>query len=221
MEEARRRLRLGVTGGLMLTVVVAGFFLATLESVVSRLGIEQLDAPASRFVAAHRSALATQMAKTVTLLGNPGVTVLLAVVALIVLVWRLRWLGAAMFLAISVGGGDLSYLILKHVVRRARPPDALVHLSTYSFPSGHAVGAVTAFIGLAWIVSRGQVARPIRLATWGAALLIVAAVGATRIVLGVHYASDVIGGFALGAFWVSATATAWGAWELSGRSLSR
>ncbi|MEA2534085.1 MAG: superfamily, partial [Actinomycetota bacterium] len=46
------------------------------------------------------------------------------------------------------------------------------------------------------------------------ALLIVVAVGATRIVLGVHYASDVIGGFALGAFWVVAAATVWGACEL-------
>jgi undecaprenyl-diphosphatase len=127
----------------------------------------------------------------------------------------LHRLAAAGFLAIAVGAGDLSYVVLKHVVQRPRPLGALVHLSTYSFPSGHAVGAFTLFIGLAWVVSRAPVSRPIRVATWVVAVVIVVAVGASRIVLGVHYTSDVIGGFALGAFWVAATATAWGAWHLS------
>jgi membrane-associated phospholipid phosphatase len=218
-DEATRRLRLGVTGGLMLAVVMAGLFVAALENVVSRMGIEQLDAPASRFMDAHRTAALTSIAKGVTLLGSPGVTVALAVVALAYLIWRLRWREAAAFLAISVGGGDLSYVILKLVVQRPRPAGALVHLSTYSFPSGHTVGAFTLFLGLAWIVSRRHVRPPVRVATWVAAVLITATVGASRIVLGAHYASDVIGGLALGAFWVVATATAWSAWELSGRRL--
>jgi undecaprenyl-diphosphatase len=199
----------------MLAVVLAGFFLAALESVVSGLGIEQLDAPASRFVAAERTAALTRVADFVTLLGSPGFTVAVAVVAVVVLIWRFHWVEAAVFLAIAVAGGDVSYVVLKHLVHRARPPDALVHLSTFSFPSGHAVGATTLFLGLAWIVSRRQRSRPVRLAAWTGALLVVFAVGATRVVLGVHYASDVIGGFTLGGFWVAAAATVWGACELS------
>jgi membrane-associated phospholipid phosphatase len=200
--------------GLLLAVVLACFFLAALESVVSRLGIEQLDAPASRLVASERTAGLTTMAKAVTVLGSPGFTVAVAVVAMVVLIWRFHWPEAAVFLAIAVAGGDLSYVVLKHLVHRARPPGALVHLSTFSFPSGHAVGATTLYLGLAWIVSRRHASRPARLAAWSGALLTIVAVGATRILLGVHYASDVIGGFALGAFWVVAAATVWGACEL-------
>jgi undecaprenyl-diphosphatase len=206
-------LRLGVTGGLMLAVVLAGFFFA-LESVVSRVGIEDLDGPASRFVAAHQAAVLTNVARAVTILGSPGFTVG-AVVAMVVLIWRFHWLEAAVFLAIAVGGGDLSYVVLKHLVHRARPPGALVHLSTFSFPSGHTVGATTLYLGLAWIVSRRHAGRLLHLAVWVGALLIVVSVGATRVVLGVHYASDVIGGFALGGFWVVAAATVWGACERS------
>ena len=213
--DPHQRLRLGVTGGLMLAVVLAGFFFAALESVVSRLGIEQLDAPASHFVAAHQTAVLTNVAKVVTVLGSPVLTVAVAVVALVLLIWRLHWVEAAVFLAIAVAGGDLSYVVLKHLVHRARPPGALVHLSTFSFPSGHTVGATTLYLGLAWIISRRHASRPVRVAAWAGAVLIAVAVGATRIVLGVHYASDVIGGFALGAFWVVAAATAWGAYELS------
>jgi undecaprenyl-diphosphatase len=212
---AHQRRRLGVTGGLILAVALAGFFVAALESVVSRTGIEELDAPASRFVAAHQTAALTSVAKVVTFLGSPGFTVGAAVVAIAVLIWRWRWLEAAVFLTVAVGGGDLSYVVLKHLVHRARPPGALVHLSTFSFPSGHTVGATTLYLGLAWIVSRRSTGRPARLTVWAGALLIAVAVGATRIVLGVHYASDVIGGFALGAFWVVAAAAVWGACELS------
>jgi undecaprenyl-diphosphatase len=182
---------------------------------VAGLGIEQLDAPASRFVVPYRTALLVNLARVVTALGSPGVTVAVAVAALVVLLWRFRRLEAAVFLAIAVAGGDLSYVVLKHVVHRARPPGALVHLSSFSFPSGHTVGAATLYLALAWIVSRRHPTRPLRVATWAGALLVVAAVGATRIELGAHYASDVIGGFALGGFWVAIAATAWAACERS------
>jgi membrane-associated phospholipid phosphatase len=213
--DPHQRLLLRVTGGLMLAVVLAGFFLAALESVVSRLGIEQLDAPVTRFVAPYQTAPLTSVAKVLTVLGSPGFTVAVAVLAMAVLIWRLRWLEAAVSLAVAVGGGDLSYFVLKHLVHRARPAGALVHLSTFSFPSGHVVGATALYLTLAWIVSRRGAGRPARLGAWGGALLVTAVVGVSRIVLGVHYASDVIGGFALGAFWAVGAATIWGACELS------
>jgi undecaprenyl-diphosphatase len=210
-----RRRRLGVSGGLTLAVVLAGFFVATLGSVVSGLGIEQLDAPASRFVVPYRTAVLIRVARVVTTLGSLWVMVPVAVVALAVLIWRFRWPEAAVFLAVAGTAGDLSCFALKHLVHRARPPGALVHLSSFSFPSGHTVGAATLYVALAWIVSRRHPTRPVRVAAWAGALLVVAAVGATRIELGAHYASDVIGGFALGAFWVATAATAWAACELS------
>ncbi len=205
---------MAITGGLMLAVVLAGFFAAAVDSVVSRLGLERLDAPVTRLVAAHRTASLAKVARAISLLGSPGFTAALAVVVLLVLVVRLRGLPAAAFLAVAVGAGDLSYVLVKHLVHRARPPGALVHLPSFSFPSGHAVGAVALYVGLAWIVSRRARSAGVRLAVWAGALVLVTAIGAARVVLGVHYASDVIGGFALGAFWVVVAATGWGIWEL-------
>jgi membrane-associated phospholipid phosphatase len=199
----------------VLAVVLAGLFVAALASVVSGLGIEQLDAPASRFVVPYRTAALLGVARVVTTLGSLSVMVPVAAVALAVLIWRFRWLEAAVFLALAGTAGDLSCFALKHLVHRTRPPGALVHLSSFSFPSGHTVGAATLYLALAWIVSRHRPTRSLRAAAWAGALLVVTAVGATRIELGAHYASDVIGGFALGGFWVATAATAWAAYERS------
>ncbi|HKN50752.1 MAG TPA: phosphatase PAP2 family protein, partial [Actinomycetota bacterium] len=148
-------------------------------------------------------------------LGSPWVTVPVAALVVAALIWRFRWLEAALFMAISSAGGDLSALGLKYVVRRVRPPGALVHLSSFSFPSGHVVGTLILCAGVAWVLSRHGASRHVRLAAWTGSLLLTIAVGVSRIELAVHYTSDVIGGFALGGFWLAAAATLWAARDLS------
>jgi len=182
---------------------------------VAGVGIERLDAPVSRFVATHRTVALTNVSRIVTDLGSPWVTVPVAALVVAALIWRFRWLEAALFMAISSAGGDLSALGLKYVVRRVRPPGALVHLSSFSFPSGHVVGTLILCAGVAWVLSRHGASRHVRLAAWTGSLLLTIAVGVSRIELAVHYTSDVIGGFALGGFWLAAAATLWAARDLS------
>ena len=183
------------------------------------LGIERIDAPISRFAAAHRTVALVDVSRIVTDIGSPWVTVPVAALVVAVLLWRFRWQEAALFMAISSGGGDLSALGLKYVVHRVRPPGALVHLSSFSFPSGHVVGTLTLCAGVTWVLSRHGASHHVRLVAWTGSFLLTIAVGVSRIELAVHYTSDVIGAFALAGFWLAAAATLWAArdlWKLRG-----
>ncbi len=115
----------------------------------------------------------------------------------------------ALFVLITVAVGGLLSAGWKVVLGRNRPPAAVAldHASGMSYPSGHAVGvtvAVTVTLGAIYMVT----GRPP--AAWLSAmgLLVVAAVGLSRLALGVHYLSDVLGGCLLGLAWTAGAAAA-------------
>lgn len=167
------------------------------------------DGPAARSVAAHRTASLVRLAKAVTVLGSPAFTIAVTLAVAAGLLWWGQRRAAAGWLTAMVLTGDLLYVVVKDLVRRPRPPGGLVHATTFSFPSGHAMAAVTLFGGLAWILSRQAVPLWLKAVAWAGAALLVVAVAATRLELRVHYASDLIGGAALGAAWLAAWATLW------------
>ncbi|HJT92459.1 MAG TPA: phosphatase PAP2 family protein [Mycobacterium sp.] len=120
----------------------------------------------------------------------------------------------ATWLLVTVFGGAGLGLALKEIVGRARPvlPDPVSTAPGLSFPSGHALGAsigccLLLLITLRFLSRRGRVAAII------AAALIVGTVALARVVLGVHYVSDVLAGIALGVGWVAATTWAYVAWR--------
>jgi undecaprenyl-diphosphatase len=89
---------------------------------------------------------------------------------------------------------------LKLAFDRARPDPAghLVGVNSLSFPSGHAANGMVIGLGLALLLPMSARARPAAVA---AGLLFALAIGGTRLVLGVHWPSDVVGGWSLGALW--------------------
>jgi undecaprenyl-diphosphatase len=111
---------------------------------------------------------------------------------------------------VSVPGGMLLNVALKHLFQRARPTleDPLLTLSTYSFPSGH-TEAATVFYGLlaCYLVRRVQ-AWPARAAIMAGACAMVMLVALSRMYLGVHYLSDVLAATAEGAAWLAICITA-------------
>jgi undecaprenyl-diphosphatase len=112
-----------------------------------------------------------------------------------------------------LGGGKLVEAVLKHTFQRTRPIGALQHLGdqSYSYPSGHAMGAMIGYGVLAYLVLL-RVRRPMgRAAVTAAAALTIIAIGLSRLVLGVHFFTDVIGGYAAGAVWLALSLTAAGA----------
>ena len=115
-----------------------------------------------------------------------------------------RWIDAAGLVLAGLGEGLLN-LLLKDLFERTRPdlfPGPL-HLTTYSFPSGHAMGSIAVYGMLAFVGARLTNQRLLRYAMALAAALIVFFVGLSRVFFGVHYPTDVIGGYLAGAIWLA------------------
>lgn len=119
------------------------------------------------------------------------------------LAWKREWTWIAL-LALAVPGGMMINVLAKLAFHRQRPSfdDPLVMLSTYSFPSGHAV-ASTLFYGTLAAFLTPRVGPNIRPWLWALALCIVLLVCTSRIYLGAHYLSDVLAGFAEGVAWLA------------------
>jgi undecaprenyl-diphosphatase len=113
-----------------------------------------------------------------------------------------------------MAGASLVFRLLKVVLDRSRPPlaDRLVAETNESLPSGHAtmsVVVVGTIVVLTW-AGRGAWARAAMVA---AAAAWIGAVGATRVYLGVHWVSDVLAGWAVGAAWLALCVTVWLRWR--------
>lgn len=141
-------------------------------------------------------ALLTHLADTVTL------TLLCIGVASILLARGHRWLALGWVMAVA--GNGLLNPLLKQIFGRIRPldPDGLVLAPGFSFPSGHSSGAVVAYGMLAYLALRLLPARWHRLILFSA-LVVVITVGTSRLILRVHFASDVLAGLASGTAWLA------------------
>jgi undecaprenyl-diphosphatase len=123
--------------------------------------------------------------------------------SIVVFVW-IRWRRAALYLAVTILGALVLDVTLKYAFHRARPTPFFVELpSTYSFPSGHALFSFCVYGVLAGLVMDRTRSRLARAVIWLSAAALIAAIGLSRIYLGVHYPSDVIAGYLAGTVWVS------------------
>jgi undecaprenyl-diphosphatase len=175
---------------------------AALAFVVSTSDTLSVDQSVLTWVGEHRSSAVTTAMRTVTWLGSAAV--LYPATLVLALYWGRRerdWRAGAM-LAASVAGSTALYNLFKRITERPRPPasDALGTYSHWAFPSGHATQCMAFFAMLVVIAWLAGSARP-RL--WAIAVAVVVAVGASRIYLGAHWFTDVLGGYALGGAWVS------------------
>ncbi len=124
----------------------------------------------------------------------------------------------AMLLWVALAGSQLLQLVLKAAVRRDRPhfDDPFVVLHTYSFPSGHATSTAATYGALALVAGALARGREGRVAALVGAALVIVIVCATRVVLGVHYPADVLGGALAGLAWLGVSVVLVGHVGLSG-----
>jgi undecaprenyl-diphosphatase len=159
------------------------------------------------FAAALReqtSAWWRQLFLWVTRLGNTDVVAaLVAVVAFGLATAGRRWTALA-WVASQAGGGVLN-LVLKATFARARPElaDPLLTGSTWSFPSGHAMGTFIACGVGVYLLIRALRSMPVRVLVICAAAIWCLLMGFSRLYLGVHFASDVLAAFVVGTAWVA------------------
>lgn len=145
----------------------------------------------------------TAAMEAVTQLGSSISLVVLGIVAVLGLARRGRRRAAAL-LVICGFGGEAWDEALKLVFRRPRPVPFYGHAPwTYSFPSGHTVASCCFYCALAAILAAGMASFVSRVAVWLGAVAITLAVGLSRIYLGVHYPTDVVGGYLAAIFWLA------------------
>lgn len=152
----------------------------------------------------------------ITNLGGTEASWLLLPIAIAWLLIR-RLPRLALYVAVTGLGAIVLTTGVKALVDRARPTVDTVLLTTpdASFPSGHALGSMVAY-GVLLLVFLPTVPPRWRRAVEVGVLLLVALIGVSRVALGVHFPSDVVGGWALGAVWLAITATAFRRWSPGG-----
>jgi undecaprenyl-diphosphatase len=134
--------------------------------------------------------------------GGDGLTV--SAVLALMLFLHFRWRRATLWLVVTLLGALVLDLTLKYAFHRARPTPFFVNLPrTYSFPSGHALFSFCFYGVLAELLVGRIQSRLGRILIWLSAAILVAAIGFSRIYLGVHYPSDVIAGYLAACLWVS------------------
>jgi membrane protein DedA with SNARE-associated domain/membrane-associated phospholipid phosphatase len=204
-----RRIDTGSPRGFMLSfVVLAGTvcgwaFVGITQDVLANEEAVNLDPGIERYVVAHRAGWLTAGMKTVTWLGSNAVLIpVLAGIAAYVLVRR-RAVWAAGFLLAAVAGSNVLYQVAKPLVGRARPPASLhlISVSGYAFPSGHATAAIACWGAAALVLGLGRSTRR-KVVLWSAGSVIALLVSLSRLYLGVHWWTDVVGGLALGGLWL-------------------
>ena len=163
-----------------------------------------LDLAVLRWMEARATPALDEVAVEITALGSYAPVVALALVASAFL-WAEGRRRSVALLWIANGGAVLLTTVMKNVFRRERPTLFAhgVDVTTFSFPSGHALQSMVAYATLAYLVGRVASSRALRLTTFAVAALVIVLVGTTRMYLGVHYPTDVLAGFAVG--WVWAT----------------
>jgi membrane-associated phospholipid phosphatase len=196
-----------LAAGFAVLVAGAALFAGIAEELGDGERAGQLDQVFSDAVREHTAGWALQAFAWITRLGDTAtLSVLCIAVAAVLLLRGRRWLALAWVLA--VGGNALLNTTLKAVFARTRPlhEGGLIEAGGWSFPSGHSSGAVVLYGMLAYVLLRSL---PPALALRASLPLVLLAaatafsVGSSRIFLQVHFATDVLAGFASGAAWLA------------------
>jgi undecaprenyl-diphosphatase len=160
-----------------------------------------IDRTITDWAIARRNGVLTPIAVTVSAVSGTVAMTVLATLTCLVLSWQRRWPAAAL-----VAGAGIGACVLvrggKNLVGRARPPveDHLISVENLSYPSGHSVGSFVV-VGIVVVVALPSV-RPSSRILAATAAAFVAAVGVSRIYLGVHWATDILGGWCISALWL-------------------
>jgi undecaprenyl-diphosphatase len=154
-----------------------------------------------------------EMVRDVTAFG--GYAAMLGLTALVAgFLWLDGRRSMALLIALAVASGVGLSTLLKHGFERPRP-DLVPHMmpvSTPSFPSGHSMVSAVAYLTLGAMLARTQARKRLKVYVLASAFLLTAAIGTSRVYLGVHWPSDVLAGWAAGACWALACWLA--AWRL-------
>jgi len=194
---------LHLTVGVLVVLICGWCFGEIAEDVSHGDPIVQVDRHVAVWFHQHASPTITQVARTISFFGSVGWLTAVSLGVALFLVSRRDWLNASLVALVMLGGSTLN-VVLKHFFHRERPvlESPLVTLSSYGFPSGHTMGATLLYGLLALLAWKNLRNRAARLACAVGACFWILLIGFTRIYLGAHYLTDVLGALAAGLFWL-------------------
>jgi undecaprenyl-diphosphatase len=211
-----RRLDPQAATGLALTlafavIVLGGLLLAVLAYLVrGNTQVVRIDSGVAEWGNRSASGPATDVLNAITHIGEPTVVIALAAVVAIAETIRMRSRWVVLFMALVVAGNGLITTTVKELADRARPPlNPIAETLGPSFPSGHSSWSAAFFAATALLATRGR-SRRARTLIAGACAAAAVSIAATRVLLDVHWLSDVIAGLALGSAWFCVCAIACG-----------
>lgn len=191
----------GLLAALGLAVLARDMLCLTAPGCAEGAHWHAMDLAVQQWFAHHRPPAWLGPVAAFTHLGHVGWTAALSVAVLLWLLWRREGLRAGAWLLGTAGVG-LWIRAIKGFVARPRPEAGWVSEGGYSFPSGHSAGTLVLYGMLAWLLA-GGLPRHWRAAVWGVALALGLSIGASRVMLRVHFASDVLAGWLLGLAWLA------------------
>ena len=190
-------------------VIFTGVWIFTMLETAVTAGVPMLpwDQAVIDTLSTHVTPQSLKALAALTHLADPSTLTVLCIFGALVLLFR-RQLGLACAWVVAIAGEGVLNQRLKLFVGRERPLDAdgAVLAQGLSFPSGHSSGAVVAYGMLAYLAMR-LLPKLWHLPAVLLALLLILAVGASRILLGVHFPSDVLAGYASGMTWLALCVT--------------
>jgi undecaprenyl-diphosphatase len=193
-----------LVGGMAVILICVTLFAALADEVIEGDTLP-FDRSVLLWMNRHATPQLTGLALDVTALGAGTVVWLVLIVASVFLwVSRHRW--SAALLWVSILGSGLINTIMKLFFHRERPhlfPWRVPYAGLSSFPSGHSMTAMVCYATLAYLIARLVPSKFLRYFTFGVAALIIVLIGVSRMYLGVHYPTDVAGGFIMGLAWSS------------------
>lgn len=193
-----------ITVAIALIVVVFGINLfIELTDTLKTEAMADYDYQITEFVISYRSPMLTDYFTMMTNMGDVyGYAIVFGVCAIISFTVFKRWKHIVQILLVLVLAA-LSNIVLKRFIDRARPDiEHLVVVKTLSYPSGHAMAAMAFYGFLMYLVYRFNINKYLKIGLMLLLGVIILSIGISRIYLGVHFPSDIAGGFIAGFIWV-------------------
>ncbi|WP_341215543.1 phosphatase PAP2 family protein [uncultured Wocania sp.] len=193
-----------ITIVLALIVVIGGInIFIELTDTLSTEQLSNYDDKITDYIISFRSPMLTDYFTVVTQLGDLyGYMVVIFISAFISLVVFRKWKYMVQITLVLVLSA-LSNLVLKRFINRARPEiEHLVTVETLSYPSGHAMAAMAFYGFLIYLFYKFKMHKLIKYLVIFLLTVLIFSIGISRIYLGVHFPSDIAGGFIAGAIWV-------------------
>ena len=193
--------------GALIVVMAALIVFGWIAEEVAEGGTKQFDATIRNAIHSHASPALTEAMQLFSFLGSAGWVIGFGLIVVCLSPYFQRRRMAA-FLVIAMIGASVLDSVLKLAFHRTRPLAFYgTSPSSFSFPSGHALGSFCFYGILAAVLADRMAGRKLKITIWIFAAFLVGMIGLSRIYLGVHYPSDVIAGYLAGGVWVTAVAT--------------